>query len=103
MFCDKFSALFILIFFSETIFGYRNLRINIFYDAITFQALVKIAYEDEIKGDDEQVADNLIEKLKPWLPDDYYVDETDFIKYMNNRKELKPFGQKLNSFKCGSE
>lgn len=84
---------------SESIYGYRNLRLRIFYDANTFQSFVDFSFDDKIKAEKHtQPADDILEKLDRWLPDNFYKEKDQFVKYLNNRKLIKPFGQKIASY-----
>lgn len=75
------------------------MRLRIFYDANTFQSFVDFSFDDKIKAEKHtQPADDILEKLDRWLPDNFYKEKDQFVKYLNNRKLIKPFGQKIASY-----
>lgn len=60
-------------FFSETIFGYKNLKIKIVYSEASGHCLVKIFYTSKVNSYG-LVADDLWAKLTPALPEDFARD-----------------------------
>lgn len=81
------------------IYGYKDLEINLIFDAMTFNCLVTSSYSYKVKTDPVTGlgADDYMEKLIPWLPNDYFTDKEKFIEYMKNSKQ-EPHGKKLTTF-----
>lgn len=62
----------------ETIFGYKNLKIEICYHHNTAECLVKIEWSDRFVGNGTVEADNLLLLLAPYLPRNFFTDPNAF-------------------------
>lgn len=89
---------------NENIFGYRNLKVDMYMTASTLKAFIRMKSDEVIsmKMSGDVKPDPVIPPLLEILaPDQAIVDNIDeFRKYVNSDKEIKfvPFGEKIDSF-----
>lgn len=76
------------------------MNIQIYYDAISFWCYLKITYEQKVEPDSLSGlgADDLMEKLSPWLPKDVILDKKEFINKLKNSQDKQSFGELMGGF-----
>lgn len=81
-------------------FGYRNLIIDIYYTASLANCFVDLKYTDTFKPgrDFEPTPDDIYEKLKPWLPQDFMTDKHEFIRVLKQERGHQGFGEQMDYF-----
>ena len=85
----------------ERIFGYKNLRIDVWYSASTLQIYFDIKYDakvdvkrDGIKADDlNKIFTELVQ-----LPPGLMTDKEEFTRVLEAEHEFKPFGDLMHSY-----
>ncbi|XP_025835388.1 histone acetyltransferase type B catalytic subunit-like, partial [Agrilus planipennis] len=82
----------------ETIFGYRSLSVDIYYNALTMNCLLDIRYLKKVKEDAHTKADNIEKMLSPWLPKGYTKDKKKFVTKMQ-KQNSKLLGVVRESFR----
>lgn len=89
-----------ILIFSETLYGYKNLKIKIIYDALNFWCYVTSSYDLKVKPDPVSglEPEDYMSKLKEWLPEDCFTNKDDFKKKMLESKSQGPFGEILSEF-----
>lgn len=89
-----FKQLSIYYYFSESIFGYRTLKITIYYLHNSFQTFVDIKRNGELKNKLYKV-DDVETLLDPWLPPKYTKNKDEFVKLLKSEKHDTIFGDVL--------
>nr|CAG4645540.1 EOG090X06NC [Lynceus sp. MCZ IZ 141354] len=84
----------------ESIFGYKGLKIKLYYTACQLKTYLGVEYETKI---DSKVckgieADEVIEPLASKLDPGFYTNLDDFIKALDKEKTFKPFGELVKKF-----
>jgi len=84
----------------EQIFGYTNLKINLYYIATTLQCFVEINYKSKMAKTEENIeADNIQECLnKALTPTNYLTNINQFSMALQEHYEFKPFGVKVHAY-----
>lgn len=85
-----------IISFSETIYGYRSLSIQLFYLHNSLRCFVNIQSSGKIE-DGDVTPDDVMGCLEPWLQD-YTTEEKIFLKMLENEKHDQMFGTILDQF-----
>ena len=87
------------------IYGYRNLNIDIYFLANSAKCFVDLHYT-EVTSDDmphHSQPDDILQKLTPWLPEDYYLDKKKFMVALDKEKHFKQYGQLLHTVQLYNE
>lgn len=85
---------------SEQIFGFKDLKIQLKFDSITFLPFLKIEYTEKIDGVD--IDSEVKDKLMEWLPEDTVID--DELKWEKNKNEqLNLKTELINSYELKGE
>ncbi|KAH3679351.1 hypothetical protein WICMUC_001091 [Wickerhamomyces mucosus] len=72
---------------SEQIFGYKDLKINLAFDSITFLPYLRIDYSEKLNDDVEDIQKKLLE----FLPDDTVVqNEVKWVDTFNKEQTILP-------------
>ncbi|XP_031336086.1 histone acetyltransferase type B catalytic subunit-like isoform X2 [Photinus pyralis] len=74
------------------IYGYRNLRIDIYYLANSAKCYVDTKYTSMANPAEYPTPDDILAKLSPWLPDDYKTNINDFMVKLYTERRFQMFG-----------
>ncbi|XP_075221855.1 histone acetyltransferase 1 [Lycorma delicatula] len=85
---------------SENIFGYKDLKIKIYYSAAWLTSYIGIEYSDKIDPDDfgGVEPDNILKKLSVWYPPGFLTNVNSFIKTLDKEKNFVPYGDLQHTF-----
>ncbi|THD26028.1 Histone acetyltransferase type B catalytic subunit [Fasciola hepatica] len=86
---------------SEQIFGYRNLKVNIWYLSGSLKTYINVSYSSSIdkKYANGAAADDIFELLSHVYPYSYDRNLVDFAKHFHVEK-FKPYGVLRHSYDC---
>lgn len=89
----------------ESIFGYKELVIEIFYSAARLCTYFNMQYFDRISPHkfDGIEPDNVLETLAKVLPPGYCTSKDEFIKLSQKDATFKPYGEMLHSYKVSKD
>jgi len=65
---------------NEVIFGYKGLKVNVYYTAGALKQYFKINYTEKVQVGGSVEADNILALLKGVTPGGYIDNEADFIR-----------------------
>nr|CAB3251832.1 histone acetyltransferase type B catalytic subunit [Phallusia mammillata] len=84
----------------EQIFGFKKLRINLFYAASTLHIYVNIKYEKKLnpKYAEGVEPDNIMEKLKDVLPLKFSENIDEFSSQLETQASFHPHGELINTY-----
>ncbi|XP_018318956.1 histone acetyltransferase type B catalytic subunit-like [Agrilus planipennis] len=90
---------------NENIFGYKDLQVNIYYNGFCWRPYLEIKYKEKLKDNTHYgiKADNVMDMLKQWLPEDMCTDKDEFLKQIAHQKSKllgdikKKFDFEINS------
>lgn len=82
--------------YSEMIYGYGSVSIQLFYLHNSMQSYLKIDTSGKISRTDVP-PDNIFEQLEPWLQD-FTTEEDVFLKMLDQEKHDQIFGNLLKEF-----
>jgi len=89
---------------NEKIYGYKNLKIKLYYTACTLTPYLSISYSNLIpKSDDVAPPDNIEEILDKSLKTSFVRNSEDFVKMVQTEQKFHPMGDLLHTFKVESE
>lgn len=85
----------------ESIFGYKELVVEMFYSAARLTTYLNMQYFDRISPHkfDGIEPDNVIETLAKEIPPGYCTNKDEFIKMLPKDATFKPYGEMLHSYK----
>ncbi|ESO13193.1 hypothetical protein HELRODRAFT_184879 [Helobdella robusta] len=85
---------------SETIFGYKDLRINMYYTACKMLTYVGIDYSEKInpKKFDGVQADDIVNLLDEKLEPGYFTSLDAFTSALQKDEEFVPFGELIHQY-----
>ncbi|ODM94910.1 Histone acetyltransferase type B catalytic subunit [Orchesella cincta] len=85
---------------SETIFGYENLKIQLYFTAGSLHTFLGIRFKSKVSQTlaDGAEPDNLIEKLGAVLRSNYTSNLDDFSAKIDKEHQFQPFGELIHSF-----
>lgn len=80
-------------------YGYKNLRIKLIYDAVNFYCYATSSYDKKVEPDLISGLKPLdyMSKLKPWIPEDYVTNKEELKNKMS--KFGSAFGEIITAFK----
>ncbi|CAD5122822.1 DgyrCDS11227 [Dimorphilus gyrociliatus] len=84
----------------ETIFGYKDLKIDIFCTAANLYTYIRVKYSEKIdpaKADGVE-ADNVLKMLSQEYTDGLITNVDDFSMKLMKDENFKPFGKKIHSY-----
>ncbi|KAK9871205.1 hypothetical protein WA026_011485 [Henosepilachna vigintioctopunctata] len=84
----------------ETIFGYKQLAIKLYYLHNSSKCFVKIEHSGKVEHIE---ADDIMQKLDPWLPTNYTTSEEEFVQIVKNEKHNQMFGTVIHEFEKSAE
>ncbi|KAB0800548.1 hypothetical protein PPYR_06288 [Photinus pyralis] len=81
------------------IYGYRNLNIDIYFLANSAKCFVDLQYTEVTNSDmpNHSEPDNILNKLTPWLPENYYLVKSDFVAQLYKENHNRMFGTAIDS------
>ncbi|XP_052806790.1 histone acetyltransferase type B catalytic subunit-like [Mya arenaria] len=84
----------------ESIFGYKNLEIQMYYTAARLNTYLNIRYKDKVSPEKHEglKPDDVIGSLAKEIPPGYYSNIDDFSAAIAKDTTFKPFGEKLHSY-----
>ncbi|CAL1528340.1 unnamed protein product [Lymnaea stagnalis] len=84
---------------SETIFGYRNLNVCLYYTASKLVPYFNVTFSETCSVDQHGVPPDNIEKtLSPELPPGYLTNLDSFRCAISKEKNFKPYGQMIDAY-----
>ncbi|KAK6183635.1 hypothetical protein SNE40_011071 [Patella caerulea] len=89
----------------ESIFGYKDLEVKMYYTAAKLTTYLSMSYIDKVtpKRFDGLVPDDIIPKLAQEIPPGYYTNIDDFLATLPKEQNFRPFGELLHSYKIKKE
>lgn len=71
--------------------------IDIYFTAFSFKCFVDLKYTDLFKPiiDFDPTPDDIYEKLRPWLPQNFSTDKEEFLTVLNDEKPNEGFGDEI--------
>ncbi|KND02790.1 histone acetyltransferase catalytic subunit HAT1 [Spizellomyces punctatus DAOM BR117] len=83
----------------ETINGYQNLKIKLYYAAGSLATYVGISYDNRRESNGSQQPDDIMALLSEKLPPGFAVDYDEFMQTVQeDEKTFVPFGTKIHEF-----
>ncbi|XP_041372189.1 histone acetyltransferase type B catalytic subunit-like isoform X2 [Gigantopelta aegis] len=89
----------------ESIFGYKDLTVQMFYSAAKLNTYINMKYSDKISKDkffDSGIslpeADNVLATITKHVPPGFTSNLDDFLTSLADDADFKPFGAKLHSY-----
>ncbi|PKK71404.1 histone acetyltransferase type B catalytic subunit [Rhizophagus irregularis] len=85
----------------EQIYGYKNLEITLKFSSGSFATYFDVRYSDKIPDvSSTSIADNVIDKVKTLIPNDYITNFDTFLQTVNeNAYSFKPMGEKITEYR----
>nr|SVE86764.1 EOG090X06NC [Daphnia similis] len=85
---------------NESIFGYQNLKISLYYTAGKLNTYLGMTYKAEVnpKQFDGAIADDVMGAISAKLPPGYMTNLDDFVATLNKEQTFKPFGDLLSTY-----
>ncbi|RGB35623.1 acyl-CoA N-acyltransferase [Rhizophagus diaphanus] len=85
----------------EQIYGYKNLEITLKFSSGSFATYFDVRYSDKIPDvSSTSIADNVIDKVKALIPNDYITNFDTFLQTVNeNAYSFKPMGEKITEYR----
>ncbi|XP_014663140.1 PREDICTED: histone acetyltransferase type B catalytic subunit-like [Priapulus caudatus] len=92
---------------SERIFGYKDLKIELYYSACKLITYLHMTYSEKVDAKQLGVeADNVLKAIAHHLPPGFCQTQEDFVMKLQKDAGFKPYGQMLSSYKlerCGKQ
>ncbi|CAN7980282.1 unnamed protein product [Ixodes pacificus] len=84
----------------ESIFGYRDLKVQLYYAACSLTTYLHMSYTEKInlKKSDGVKADDVLKMIGEKLPPGVYSNLDDFVATLPKEPSFRPFGTHLHSF-----
>ncbi|KAL4228701.1 histone acetyltransferase 1 [Mactra antiquata] len=84
----------------ESIFGYKDLSVQLYYSAAKLNTYLSIKYTDKVspEKDNGLQPDNITEALSKEMPPGYYTNLDDFSAVLAKDANFKPYGDLLHSY-----
>jgi len=89
---------------NERIFGYKNLRIDLFCLSSSLNFYLNIQFDEKInpKKFQQFKADDLTETLKQWIPSETTTNLDKFLSKLKDEKNFRPFGEEIFRYEMKS-
>lgn len=87
---------------SESIFGYKGLKVSILYTAGPLHIYLGLEYDQKVDDlcQGEIKADDVVGTIAEKLPEGcYFVNMDEFLKTLDKANKFQPFGEKLSEHK----
>lgn len=83
----------------EIIFGYQDLKVQLFYSAGCLETYLGMTYTEKVNTEYEGVeADEVLTKIAAKLAPDVHYSETNFINALTKDDTFTPYGKLIHSF-----
>lgn len=83
----------------EMIFGYLDLKVQLFYSAGCLETYLGMKYTEKVNGEHEGVEpDEVLTKIAPWLAPDAHCSLASFTKALAKDDTFIPHGELMHSF-----
>ncbi|CAF2072182.1 unnamed protein product [Rotaria magnacalcarata] len=91
--------------FGEKIFGYKNLKVDIYCLSSSLNFYLNIDYDEKInpKKYNQFKADDLVESLNQWIPLSTTTNLDLFLSKLKNENEYLPFGEQILTYELKGE
>ncbi|PSN37476.1 Histone acetyltransferase type B catalytic subunit [Blattella germanica] len=85
---------------SENIFGYRDLKIQLYYSAAKLITYFGFNYSEKVDPNkfEDFTADDIYEKVSSYLPEGFYTNLDDFCNELDKDANFVPYGDLQHSF-----
>ncbi|CAM2723122.1 unnamed protein product [Rotaria socialis] len=90
---------------NERIFGYKNLKVDIYCLSSSLNFYLNIDYDEKInpKKYNQFKADDLVESLNQWIPLSTTTNLDLFLSKLKNENEYLPFGEQILTYELKGE
>ncbi|XP_049808732.1 histone acetyltransferase type B catalytic subunit [Schistocerca nitens] len=90
---------------NESIFGYRDLKVKLYYTASKLTTYLGMTYKEKIDPgrSDGICADDVLEKMSKTIPPGYYTNIDDFCREITKDYDFVPLGTLKKSFPINKE
>ncbi|CAF5071605.1 unnamed protein product [Rotaria magnacalcarata] len=90
---------------NERIFGYKNLKVDIYCLSSSLNFYLNIDYDEKInpKKYNQFKADDLVESLNQWIPLSTTTNLDLFLSKLKNENEYLPFGEQILTYELQGE
>ncbi|XP_013395370.1 histone acetyltransferase type B catalytic subunit [Lingula anatina] len=90
---------------SESIFGYKDLQVSLYYSAGRLITYLGIKYSEKVSAQefDGVIADDIEKQIAEQIPPGYMTNSDDFLASLDKEVNFKPFGELLHSYKVEKE
>ncbi|KAK0181612.1 hypothetical protein PV327_003883 [Microctonus hyperodae] len=90
---------------SETIFGYKDLKVKLYYSAGCLETYLGMTFSEKVPKDmyEEVEPDNVLPKIADKLAPPVHDNLDSFIKSLKNDDNFKPYGELLHSFSVSDQ
>lgn len=87
----------------ESIFGYRDLQVRIYYGCCSLTPYLGMSYTEKIdvKKSDGVQADDVLKAILEKLPSGVHTNIDEFVSVLPKELTFRPYGELLHSFKVG--
>lgn len=87
----------------ESIFGYRDLQVRIYYGCCSLTPYLGMSYTEKIdvKKSDGVQADDVLKAILEKLPSGVHTNIDEFVSLLPKEPTFRPYGELLHSFKVG--
>jgi len=82
---------------NETIFGYKDLKIKLYYSAARLTTYLNVSYSSKVNHEGVE-ADDIRSPLLERIPSGYLENLDDFRSSLNKEDTFRPFGDQLSAF-----
>lgn len=85
---------------SETIFGYKDLRVKLYYSAGALETYLGMSYSEKLSKElyPKAVPDNVLPKVSEKLAPQVHTNLDSFITSLQKDDNFRPYGELLHSF-----
>ncbi|KAH9368815.1 hypothetical protein HPB48_004314 [Haemaphysalis longicornis] len=89
--------------FKESIFGYRDLQVRIYYGCCSLTPYLGMSYTEKIdvKKSDGVQADDVLKAILEKLPSGVHTNIDEFVSILPKEPTFRPYGELQHSFKVG--
>ncbi|CAH1773589.1 unnamed protein product, partial [Owenia fusiformis] len=85
---------------SEAIFGYKDLKVEVYYSAARLNTYVNMHFSDKVSPQkfDGVLADDVIKQVADHMPPGFHSNLDEFIALLHKDASFKPFGELKHSY-----
>ncbi|XP_064615849.1 histone acetyltransferase type B catalytic subunit-like isoform X2 [Liolophura sinensis] len=85
---------------NESIFGFKDLKVQMFYSAAKLETYIMLKYSEKVSPDttDGVMPDDVVKVLASKMPSDFTSNLDDFLSKLPKEANFKPHGQLLHSY-----